>query len=148
MGNPPLFPFFHGSPSNDILIIQINPITRKGTPKGAADIQNRINEITFNSALMHELRSIDFVRRLLDAGQLDPDTYRRMHVHVIDLCPTVAKLDASSKLNAEWAFLEFLYNTGREVAQDWMDQNFDAIGIRSSVDIRGMFDSLAVLPDG
>ena len=83
MGNPPLFPFFYGSPSDDIIIVQINPVAREGTPTSAADIQNRINEITFNSSFLHELRSIDFVRRLLDAGQLDPEKYKRMHMHII-----------------------------------------------------------------
>ncbi|MEM8572287.1 MAG: patatin-like phospholipase family protein [Pseudomonadota bacterium] len=147
MGNPPLFPFFHGSPSNDILIVQINPIERPGTPKRAAEIQNRINEITFNSALLHELRSIDFVRRLLDAGQLDESKYRRMNIHVIQLCPQVAKLDASSKLNAEWDFLRYLYETGRKIADEWLVDNFDSLGKRSSVEIRGMFDSIAALPE-
>lgn len=147
MGNPPLFPFFHGSPSNDILIIQINPITRSGTPQKASDIHNRINEITFNSALQHELRAIDFVRRLLDAGQLDEKKYRRMNVHVLELCPQVAKLDASSKLNTEWDFLQYLFETGREFADDWLKKNFRHLGVRSSVDTNGMFDSLAALPE-
>ena len=148
MGNPPLFPFFHGSPSNDILIIQINPIERPGTPTKAADIQNRVNEITFNSALLHELRAIDFVRRLLDAGQLDEKKYRRMNVHVLELCPQIAKLDASSKLNAEAAFFEFLFETGRKIAAGWLDQNFEHLGVRSTIDLSGMFDSVAMLPEG
>lgn len=147
MGNPPLFPFFHGSPSQDILIVQINPIHRHGTPKTAAEIQNRVNEITFNSALTHELRSIDFVRRLLDAGQLDETRYKRMNVHILELCPEVATLDASSKLNSEWDFLQFLFETGRNSADTWLKQNFDNIGVRSSIDLRGMFDELAALPE-
>ena len=147
MGNPPLSPFFHGSPSNDIIIVQINPIERPGTPKRAADIQNRLNEITFNSSFLHELRTIDFVRRLLDAGQLDESKYRRMNIHVIELCPQVAKLDASSKLNAEWDFLQYLFETGRNEAARWLDQNFDSLGKKSSVDMSGMFDSLAALPE-
>jgi len=32
-GNPPLYPFFYNSPSNDIVIVQINPIFREGAPK-------------------------------------------------------------------------------------------------------------------
>lgn len=147
MGNPPLFPFFHGSPANDIVIVQINPIHRAGTPERAADIQNRINEITFNSALTHELRAIDFVRRLLDAGQLDAKTYKRMNVHVIELCPQMARLDASSKLNTEWAFLEHLFEMGRNVADEWLSENFKNIGVRSSIDISGMFDGYAALPE-
>lgn len=148
MGNPPLFPFFHGSPSDDIIIVQINPIHRPGTPQRAPEIQNRINEITFNSALTHELRAIDFVRRLLDAGQLDEKKYRRMNVHVLELCPQVAKLDASSKMNTEWDFLELLYETGRQIAAEWLAQNFDSIGVKSTVDMNGMFDTIAALPEG
>lgn len=147
MGNPPLFPFFHGSASSDIVIVQINPIERPGHPKQAAAIQNRINEITFNSALLHELRAIDFIRRLLDAGQLDASKYRRMNVHVVDLCPQIAKLDASSKLNAEWDFLCFLFETGRQVAGEWLDRNFETIGVGSSVEVRHMFDEFAVHPE-
>ncbi|MEM7441242.1 MAG: patatin-like phospholipase family protein [Pseudomonadota bacterium] len=147
MGNPPLFPFFHGSPSDDILIIQINPITRPGTPKTASEIQNRINEITFNSALIHELRAIDFVRRLLDAGQLDETKYRRMNIHVVELCPTVENLDASSKLNTEWAFFEFLFETGRRIADEWLVNHFDDLGVRSSIKLDGMFDKAAMLPE-
>lgn len=147
MGNPPLFPFFHGSPSDDILIVQINPIQRKGTPRRATEIENRLNEITFNSSLIHELRAIDFVRRLLDAGQLDDKKYRRMNVHILHLCPEVADLDASSKMNAEWDFLVHLRETGRKFAQDWLEKNFDNLGVKSSVEFEGMFDAVAVLPD-
>ncbi len=147
MGNPPLFPFFHGSPSCDILIVQINPVVREGTPKGAPEIQNRINEITFNSALLHELRSIDFVRRLLDAGQLDESKYRRMHVHIVHARKQLRRLDASSKLNAEWDFLQHLFEIGRQTADRWLYDHFDDLGERSSVDVREMFDGLGALPE-
>ncbi|MEO0371123.1 MAG: patatin-like phospholipase family protein [Pseudomonadota bacterium] len=147
MGNPPLFPFFKGSPSDDIIIVQINPVERKGTPMRAAEIQNRQNEITFNASLLHELRSIDFVRRLLDAGKLDPAEYKRMHVHVISACERMIDLDASSKLNAEWSFLRHLFEIGRETADEWLVENFDNLGKRSSTVIREMFDGYR-LPDG
>jgi len=147
MGNPPLFPFFHGSPSDDILIVQINPVVREGTPRTAAEIQNRMNEITFNSALLHELRAIDFVHRLLDAGQLDPDAYRRMHIHIVHARKQMRQLDASSKLNAEWSFLQHLFEIGRQTATRWLDAHFDALGERSSADVRQMFQGLGALPE-
>lgn len=147
MGNPPLFPFFHNSPSCDIMIVQINPIVREGTPQSAADIQNRINEITFNSSLLHELRSIDFVRRLLKAGQLDAKRYRCMHIHIVHARKQLRQLDASSKLNAEWAFLEHLFDIGRETATRWLDKHFDDLGERSSVDVQQMFQGIGSLPN-
>lgn len=146
MGNPPLFPFFHGSPSNDILIVQINPIERKGEPTSGPDIQNRINEITFNSALQHELRAIDFVRRLLDAGKLDPKEYRRMHMHILHGHDLMKDLDASSKLNSEWSFLQHLFEVGRASASKWLDEHFEKLGKQSSVNLRDMFQGLDVLP--
>ncbi len=145
MGNPPLFPFFHRSPSPDIVIVQINPVVREGTPKTAAEIQNRVNEITFNSALLHELRAIEFVSRLLDAGKLDPSEYRRMNIHIVLARKYMRALDASSKLNAEWAFLTHLFEIGREAAARWLEESYDDIGKRSTVDVRSMFRGNATL---
>ncbi|MEM9044140.1 MAG: patatin-like phospholipase family protein [Pseudomonadota bacterium] len=146
MGNPPLFPFFHGSPSNDIVIVQINPILREGTPKSAQDIQNRVSEITFNSALLHELRAIDFVRRLITNGKLEQDEYRWMHIHMIEARKQMRPLEASSKLNAEWKFLLHLFDIGRDAADRWLKRNYASIGEKSTVNIRKMFDGVGILP--
>ncbi len=61
MGNPPLFPLIDESDGNDIFLIQINPFFRSDVPKTAADIDNRLNEITFNSSLIKELSSLGFL---------------------------------------------------------------------------------------
>jgi len=145
MGNPPLFPFFHGSPSDDIVIVQINPITREETPKTARDIANRVNEITFNSALMHELRAIDFVCRLREAGKLG-DEYRSMKVHMIEARKRMRPLGASSKLNTEWRFLRHLFDIGRQAAETWLETRFDALGSHSTLDLSEMFSGVSVLP--
>ncbi|MEM9098551.1 MAG: patatin-like phospholipase family protein [Pseudomonadota bacterium] len=147
MGNPPLFPFFHGSPSNDIVIVQINPVLREGTPKSAQDIRNRASEITFNSALLHELRAIDFVRRLITNGKIEEDEYQWMHIHMIEARKKMRPLEASSKLNAEWKFLLHLFEIGRDAADRWLKANYDAIGEKSTVNIRKMFDGVGILPD-
>ncbi|MBY8976419.1 patatin-like phospholipase family protein [Rhodobacteraceae bacterium NNCM2] len=146
-GNPPLFPFFYNSPSNDIVIVQINPVFRQETPRSAQEIQNRLNEITFNTSLLNELRSIDFVRRLLDNGKLEEDSYRRMHIHVVHARKKMRQLDSSSKLNAEWSFLRYLFDIGRDAAEKWLEEHFDDLGERSSVDPRHIFEGKAGLPD-
>ena len=146
MGNPPLFPFFYNSPANDVVIVQINPVFRPGTPRSAQEILNRVNEITFNSALLHELRAVDFVRRLIENGKLGPDEYRRMNIHIIEARKQMRPLDASSKLNAEWAFLRHLFGIGRDAAQRWLRHHYDDLGVRSSVDIRQMFQGFGALP--
>lgn len=138
MGNPVLFPF-HKSKSDDVVIVQINPLIRKGTPKTARDILNRVNEITFNSSLLKELRAIDFVRRLIDDGKLDRTDYKRMLMHAIEAEEEIKPLGASSKLNAEWEFLMHLFEIGRNTADQWLDKEFDSLGERSTIDLRSMF---------
>lgn len=140
MGNPSLFPFREHSKTADIVVVQINPIERVGTPRTPHEIQNRLNEINFNSSLLKELRSIEFVTRLLDEGSLDETRYRRERIHIIENQQELLPLGASSKLNAEWKFLTHLRDIGRDTAGRWIAENYDQIGVGSTVDLRAMFD--------
>jgi NTE family protein len=139
MGNPPLWPLFDHAESDDVLIVQINPVRRPGVPKSAREILNRLNEITFNASLLRELRAIDFVSRLLEEGRLEGTGYRRVLVHAISDEVTLPALGASSKLNTEDAFLHMLFEKGRVAASTWLEENFDAVGRRSSINIREFF---------
>ena len=148
MGNPVLFPFFNACASGDVVIVQINPIERKGTPRSAREILSRVNEITFNSSLLKELRAIDFVQRLLDDGKLEPGDYRRLNVHLIEAQDRIMPLGASSKINAEWDFLRHLFEIGRDTAGQWIETSYDLLGERSTVDIRAMFQGLGAQHHG
>ena len=139
MGNPPLFPFFEGSQANDIAIIQINPVFRQGVPKRARDILDRVNEITFNSALIHELRAIDQISDMIHTGEIQENGRRDMRFHLIESRKEMRPLGTSSKLNAEWGFLRHLFDIGRNAADRWLAAHYDDIGARSSLDISKMF---------
>ncbi len=139
MGNPSLFPFHEGTDCADIVVVQINPVERKGAPTTAHDIMNRINEISFNSSLLKEFRSIEFVSRLIHEGKLSSETYRDNRMHLIENTEALIPLGASSKLNAEWAFLTHLRDLGRQTADAFLDEHLDAIGERSTIDLRAMF---------
>ncbi len=134
-GNPALFPFFYSGASEDVLLIQINPIERRGTPQTARDITDRIDEITFNAALLREFRSIAFVNSLIKAGRIEHGEYRNIRMHRIDADEALAGLSASSKINAEWAFLEYLRDLGRAAAEDWLEEHFDTIGEHETLDL-------------
>lgn len=136
MGNPVLFPFFANTISNDIVLVQINPIERNETPKSARDILNRVNEITFNSSLLREFRAIEFVSRLIDEGKLTEPEYSKVRLHRIALEDDAVPLSASSKNNAEWSFLTHLRDKGRTAAFDWMDDNAAHVGNKATVDLR------------
>ena len=147
MGNPALHPFFYECTTSDLLLVQINPIQRTETPKSAREILNRVNEITFNSSLQNELRSIDFVTRLLDAGHLDSTRYKKINLHVIHGDEPLKEMSASSKVNAEWEFLTTLRDLGKAAAAGWLERDFDTVGERSSVNLREMFGGYMPPPE-
>lgn len=134
-GNPAIFPFFYATEAEDVILVQINPIIRSGAPTTGRDIANRIDEITFNAALLREFRSIAFVKKLIEAGRLEHGHYRDIRMHRIDADEALADLSASSKMNAEWGFLEYLRDLGRAAAEDWLEANFDAIGKHPTLDL-------------
>lgn len=138
-GNPAIFPLIYGSDTRDVVLVQINPLERPGVPKTARDIQDRVNEISFNASLMHEMRAIHFVTRLIHSGALDEKLYKRMLVHMIESEEALEAFGASSKLNADWDFLCTLKDIGRQAAGRWLDANFEKLGTESSIDVRETF---------
>ncbi len=148
MGNPVLFPFIDHSPCEDVLIVQINPVKREGTPQTARDIQNRMNEITFNASLTKELRSIHFICRLLAEGRVSANEFRDMKLHMIEGGEALLRLQASSKLNAEWQFLEHLRDIGRAAAGEWIARHFDDIGRKTTLDVGNLFEEIGTQVDG
>jgi NTE family protein len=138
MGNPCLYPLIYECESTDVLIVHINPLERKQMPHTAAEILNRINEISFNSSLMREMRAISFVTKLIDSGELRSNM-KRMLIHSIAADDVMNALGHTSKLNADWEFLVNLRDTGRAYADAWLKQHFDQLGRESTVDIRGTY---------
>jgi NTE family protein len=140
LGNPVIFPFFGTTRTEDVLVVQINPLVRQKTPTSSADILNRLNEITFNSPLIAEYRAIDFVARLIDQGRVPhgtgPGQYRRIKVHRIVLDSFGTQLDASSKLTTDYDFFDMLRTNGKRAARRFLDEHFDDIGVKSTVDLR------------
>ena len=140
LGNPVIFPFFGTTQTEDVLVVQINPLMRQKTPTAAGEIMNRLNEITFNSPLIAEYRAMEFVARLIDQGRLPrgigPGQYRRINVHRIVLDRFGKELDASSKLTTDYDFFEMLRVSGKRAARRFLDEHFDDIGVKSTVDLR------------
>ncbi len=140
VGNPALFPLFQDADSEctDVLIVQINPLSRPGTPTSQKDIMNRVNEVTFNSSLLAELREIELVSRLLAQGAVacgkEAGEFRRIHVHRIVLGTSMG-LDADSKLNNDFDFFQTLHKAGVRATRRFLDAHFDDIGVRSTLDL-------------
>jgi NTE family protein len=139
MGNPALWPMFYHCTAPDIVVVEINPIHRPDVPDTAPEIINRVNEISFNTALMSEMRAIAFVQKLLDQGAVDPARYKRMLIHCINAEEAMARFNVSTKFNGDIGFLGELRELGREAARAWLASSFDKIGVDSSVDLRARY---------
>jgi NTE family protein len=133
-GNPTITPLVRETDAHDAILVQINPRERADTPRSAADILNRLNEISFNSPLMKELRMIALLRQVADPGTGEGARWAHMRTHRI-MTDMLAQFGASSKLNAEWAFLEMLRTEGRRAASEFLDANGKDLGKRSTADL-------------
>ena len=140
LGNPVLYPFFRSTDTEDVVIVQINPLVRKKIPTSTREIMSRVSEITFNSALMGELRAIEFVNRLIEQGRIPHGTgvneYRRINVHRIVLEGLGERFSTASKLRNDYESFELLRKLGQRAARRFLDNHYDDIGVQSSVDLK------------
>jgi len=142
MGNPVLYPLFYETKSQDVVILHINPIERPGPPKTSVEIANRLNEITFNSNLIKELRAVHFVQKLMDEGWIKDeflDQMKYVFIHSVRADIAMADLRADTKMESDWEFLTMLRDRGRACATQWLEDNYEHIGVRSSVDLKKEF---------
>jgi NTE family protein len=133
-GNPTITPLIRESDAHDTILVQINPRERPETPRSAADILNRLNEISFNSPLMKELRMIALLRQVADPGSGEGARWANMRVHRV-VTDILARFGTSSKFNAEWEFVTMLFAEGRRAAGDFLNTNGEHLGKRSTADL-------------
>ena len=133
-GNPAMHPLVYQTQTRDIVLIQINPIESPyKLGSGAQDILERVNEITFNIALLAEVRGINFIAHLLEQGRLDPKEYKHILLHRVDGGSMLAGFGANSKIRADYGFLHRLFELGREAGKRWIIEHFADLGERSSM---------------
>jgi NTE family protein len=139
MGNPPIFPIIYNCTSTDVILIMVNPIEIKQVPQTPQAILDRINTLSFNSSLMREMRAINFVNHLVERGFDDGGRLKKMLIHCIDAEDEMSDLGVSSKLNAGWGFLLWLFELGRKRGDVFLREHFDQLGNESSTSIEQRF---------
>lgn len=139
MGNPPIFPLIDGAESADILLIQINPIKIDKVPQTAEEIRDRVNTLSFNSSLMHEMRRVNFVQKMLADGYNMHGILRNLRIHNINPEAALGRLSVATKMNADWTFLQKLRRLGHAMAEDWLRDHFQDVGVTSSCDVKEIF---------
>ena len=132
-GNPAIYPLVYECETRDILMVHITPAERPGVPTTSPAIMNRMQEISFNTSLIREMRMIASYNKLIEQGRMGGG--KRMLVHVIEAEEFIRAFSWSSRLNADWDFLLHLHSMGRARADQWLEANFDQLGIESTVDL-------------
>lgn len=140
-GNPTMTPLIRELDSDDTILVPINPVERPGTPSTARDILNRLNEVSFNAALLKELRMIALLRTVVDPGNSEGARRARMRIHMVRN-GVMSELGYSSKLNAEWDFISMLRDKGRKAADAFLVRDGKHIGERSSIDLDPLLEGV------
>lgn len=134
-GNPALFPLYEPDLPEDILVVSINPMRRDAVPETPLEIQNRINEISFNASLLSELRAINFVRRLIAEGRMEKGRMKEVRVHMIADDGLMNDLSASTKLAPSPQLLDRLKEAGRAAADRFLSGDASRIGEAPGVNL-------------
>src|SRR5512136_2393932 len=136
-GNPSMGPLIRECSASDTILVQINPIERPGTPRTAREIQNRLNEISFNATLLKEMKAAALLRKVADPGTGEGAAWAHMRVHRIS-SEVMLELGYSSKLLTEWPFFTMLRDEGRKAATAFLEAHRSDLGVRSTLDLDEM----------
>lgn len=136
LGNPAIFPLIYNTNSKDIIILHVVPIVRSVIPTNIMEIDTRLREVSFNSSLMREMRAIAFVTKLIDEGWIREEHHhrlKRMYIHCLRADQALAQLPLASVMVPDWQFLLQLRDLGRQAAEDWLQENYAAIGNKTTI---------------
>jgi NTE family protein len=139
MGNPPIYPLIDANNANDILIVQVNTFIIDEVPKTIKEINDRINEISFNNSLIAEMRMVYFKEKIFNIGYDLRGRLRKIYFHRISADTVLDDLTLSSKFNVAWPFLNDLRQRGRAAAETWINEQSSHVGHKSSFDIKKVF---------
>lgn len=141
MGNPPIFPLITNTDIHDIVLVKINSININSVPTTARDIADRVNEISFNSSLINEMKLIHYRNELIRNGilKVDNKSNREIFVHTISGYDALSQLSHSSKMNISWEFFLDLKEKGRKIAEEWLNNDYKEVGLKSTFDVEEHF---------
>ncbi|MBU2958584.1 patatin-like phospholipase family protein [Paracoccus sp. 1_MG-2023] len=138
-GNPALFPLYAARFPRDIVIVAINPLMRDVLPRSPVEIADRVNEISFNSSLMAQLRSINFVKKLFDEGRMTNRSMKNVLIHLIDDDKLMNDLNARSKVMPKPGLLESMKSAGQVAADVFLQDHADKLNRTDSFDLQALF---------
>jgi NTE family protein len=141
--NPAVFPLFYDCDSSDVLLVLLSPLQRDNTPRTVEEIEARIVELAFSAHFMREMRmfarAADYASPgFLTMGRLER-RLQKMRFHMIDSSQLASLQRTDTKSLAHPPFLERLREQGHARGSAWLDEHFDGVGRRSTVDVKKWF---------
>ncbi|MDX1431902.1 MAG: patatin-like phospholipase family protein, partial [Gammaproteobacteria bacterium] len=142
-GNPAVFPLLHECRSHDVIVVLIHPLERPSLPKTAKAILNRVTELSFGAAFLREMRAIAFAKQTAERdplawGRLER-RLRRARFSIIEAEELMSELSTESAVNTHHAFLDMLFEHGRERARLWIERNVRRFRPPVPVDLAQVF---------
>ncbi len=135
MGNPVLEPLVKDGGANDILIVQVNPLHIHSVPQSPMEIAERMETIGFNATLSREIRHVADMERLIESGEIEASTAYGKFLHIVHNEEKMSEYSPFTKYDTSWEFLTTLRDIGRETAKQWLDENFDSIGQKNTLQL-------------
>ncbi|MCX7338795.1 MAG: patatin-like phospholipase family protein [Alphaproteobacteria bacterium] len=130
IANPAIYPLINNCDCEDIILVQLRKTYCDKLPQTQQEIDNRLKEITYNGCLVHEMRAIYFITKLIDDGVIKEGAMKRVNMHLIKNEDSFKGLNLSSALNTDWEFLMMLFEEGRKSASEWIGDHFDKVGAK------------------
>ncbi|MBR0672334.1 patatin-like phospholipase family protein [Neoroseomonas soli] len=122
--NPPLCDLIRATTAQDLILVQLSPDEREGSPRLRQDIRNRSMEIAFSAPLKRELQAIEDMRALCkESGLTRPRRCRhleRLRLHRLSLWDADTDTADANPANVTWPFLTRLADAGRAAAERWL----------------------------
>ena len=142
-GNPPVFPLIFNCKENDIAIVLLHPLEIEDTPVTAEEIQERASQLSFNTAFLREMRAIAFSKKMIDkdwmpSGKLESRMHK-INIHLIKDQVLSSQYNSRSRYNTLPSFINMFYKEGYATAEIWLENNYNRLGTKSSVDLAALF---------
>ena len=142
-GNPAVFPLIFNCKHTDIIIVMLHPLERPDTPTTAEEIQQRTSELSFSTAFLREMRAIAFSKKYIESDWL-PSGYlekrmKKTNIHIIEDQALSSQYNLRSRYNTLPLFINRFYSEGYAAAEIWLENKFDSLGKRSSVNLADIF---------
>lgn len=132
--NPALGPLIEMGETDDILLIQINPLRRRGRPKTSAAIADRVNDLTFGASLIAQMRTVALVNDLIERGAAPPGA-RPIRMHRIGGGAALDDLSSKAQAVPQPVTVEKLFDRGAAAAKRWLRRHLASVGRHSSINI-------------